>query len=550
MAEFIRQIVTTTGASAFGLIGLGLGVLILYCFCLCTYRVYFHPLAAVPGPKLAALTQWVEVYYECFKKHPGGRGGQFMFAYRHWHVKYGPIVRISPNEVHIQDAPFYETLYSQSRNQNKLEKYQHRFNNTHATFSTPWHSLHRHRRAAINPFFSKRRVALHAPHVQKHTNKLCDRLENEIKNSGQILNVNDMWGCYTSDVVVSYALERQYDFILRPEFIAEFPRAIIDLTDAVHYVTQFPWALSLLKLLPDDLVRKLQPSMGSVIDFNNLDADHGLQEMRAQISTILSSRNQTEGSVAQKSKTMDEEELENQTGGSMFTALLNSNLPPSELSLDRLHHEAISVIGAGLETTLRALTVATFHIANNPQVQERLRAELNDAIPDPSNPPSWEALQRLPYLQACIEEALRLSYGIAQRQPRTSSEPIVYESSDSTVRQVLPPGVLVGMDIYSISHDETLFPDSFSYKPERWLGDARAPDGKALSRYMVAFGHGTRGCVGMQLAYADLFIGLSSFFRRFEVELFETKPDAVECYFDMFVPRPSPGTKGVRVLLK
>ena len=106
------------------------------------------------------------------------------------------------------------------------------------------------------------------------------------------------------------------------------------------------------------------------------------------------------------------------------------------------------------------------------------------------------------------------------------------------------------MDNYAVSHDEAIFPDSFIYKPERWLNSPKAPDGKQLSRYMVAFGRGTRSCVGMQLAYAELFIGISTLFRRFDFDLFETGRDAVDLWMDRFVPRPKPGTQGVRAVVK
>jgi hypothetical protein len=58
--------------------------LVIYTINLGVYRLYFHPLAKFPGPKLAALTQWYETYYEL--KPPGG---QFLFQYRKLHEKYG-----------------------------------------------------------------------------------------------------------------------------------------------------------------------------------------------------------------------------------------------------------------------------------------------------------------------------------------------------------------------------------------------------------------------------------------------------------------------------
>lgn len=107
------------------------------------------------------------------------------------------------------------------------------------------------------------------------------------------------------------------------------------------------------------------------------------------------------------------------------------------------------------------------------------------------------------------------------------------------------------MDIYSIAHDEKLYPDSFTFKPERWLNNPKGPDGqKYLSRYMVSFSKGSRSCVGMHLAYAEVYIALATVFRRFSFELFETDRTAVDCHSDMFVPHPKHGTKGVRVMVK
>jgi cytochrome P450 len=106
------------------------------------------------------------------------------------------------------------------------------------------------------------------------------------------------------------------------------------------------------------------------------------------------------------------------------------------------------------------------------------------------------------------------------------------------------------MDNYDVSHDEEIFPSSFSYIPERWLDNPKAPDGKQLSRYMVSFGRGTRSCVGMQLAYAEIYIGLASFFRRVNATLYRTNRADVDLARDRFAPRPCKGSLGVRVLVE
>jgi hypothetical protein len=51
------------------------------------------------------------------------------------------------------------------------------------------------------------------------------------------------------------------------------------------------------------------------------------------------------------------------------------------------------------------------------------------------------------------------------------------------------------MSIPDLSHDETIFPDSHAYIPERWLNDPKTADGVPLDRFMVSFGRGTRACV-------------------------------------------------------
>lgn len=232
--------------------------------------------------------------------------------------------------------------------------------------------------------------------------------------------------------------------------------------------------------------------------------------------------------------------------GTIFTEVLDSDLPPQEMAVDRLMDEASGVVGAAVETTRWALVVTFFHIINNPAVLKRLREELAQSIPATDETPPLSTLESIPYLMACIQEGIRLAYGSVARSPRIHRrKALVYG------RWVIPPGTPVSSDSWGMHHDESVFPDSFSYKPERWLNDPKGPDRKKpLSRYLASFSKGTRMCLGLQLGYAELEIAVAMLLRKFDFELYETTRKDVDCYRDLISVGVHPDSKGVRVLVK
>ena len=113
----------------------------------------------------------------------------------------------------------------------------------------------------------------------------------------------------------------------------------------------------------------------------------------------------------------------------IFNEILQSDLPLAEKSLHRLRDEAQTVIGAGVTTTVWALCNACYYILADQRVHDTLRAELFAAIPDLSSPDalSFQRLEALPYLRACIREGIRLSHGVSARNPRVLSTPLSYD---------------------------------------------------------------------------------------------------------------------------
>ncbi|KAI2470918.1 cytochrome P450 [Annulohypoxylon bovei var. microspora] len=504
-----------------------------YVLALAFYRLYLSPLAKFPGPKLAALTEWYEVYFDIFKDG----GGQFTFEIKRMHEKYGPIVRINPVELHINDPAYYDVIHGINKSYDKLESLSHRFHAPLSAFTTANSEKHRQRRGAIFPFFTRSRVRENCRYIRMAIDRVSYRLSTEYVGTDKIINVLDLWGATTSDIVMEICFARSKHFVDAPNFQSEFCRALKDIFFSSYIMTHFGFIMMAMDVLPNWLVKKAAPRMKPTIEFQ--------EELTRQVSDILEGRNV---------------EAEDSAHLTIFHEILSSKLAPEELTLQRLQNEAVAVVGGGIETTQWAISVASYHILANPDIERRLRAELRDAIPDPDRIPDWMELEKLTYLHAIITEALRISIGPMSRSPR------INRSSAWTYRSfAIPPGTPVSMSTYLMHTNAVLFPEPDAFLPDRWLGDPKVDparlekagylpplDGrpKPLAHYMVGFGRGPRMCVAMNLAYAELYLGLATLFRRHELELFETGRRDVDVAMEMGTPQPWRGSKGIRVLVR
>ncbi|MCJ1462720.1 hypothetical protein MMC07_001323 [Pseudocyphellaria aurata] len=533
-----------------------LGGFLAYIVGLVIYRLYLSPIARFPGPKFTAITSWVQFYHDVV------RGGQFPWVIQQWHKKYGsalnsfsiichlklitrdqgPIIRINPNEIHISDPEFYDIIYSHTRVR-KQESFRYRLGNPGSMHSAPEKNLHQQRRAALVSSFSRRQVLEFTPYIQRCVNKLCHRLDNEYRGTLRVVRLDDAFAAFTTDSIIYYAFARSYDFLNYPDFVVPFTTGIEKLFSMSQISQHFPWVFPFLESLPNFVSAIVQPSMVSFFTFRDLLRRATvlilfLQEIKTQIlKTIEKNRSVNENAGQQ----VDESKKHK----AVFEEVLHYDLPPEELSVSRLQDEALIVVTAGIGTSKTTMCIACYHVLSNPNVYQLLCRELKNAFPDPAMQPTLPELEKLPYLSAVIQEAFRFSYGASQRLPRISDSAIEYGA------YTIPPGVPVSLTCYIQHHDERLFPASQTFDPDRWLENPKAPGtDKPLSNYLVSFSKGTRNCLGMNLANAEIYIGLATIFRRVKMELFETQRDAVDMAADYFVQFPKAGTKGVRVLIK
>lgn len=211
------------------------------------------------------------------------------------------------------------------------------------------------------------------------------------------------------------------------------------------------------------------------------------------------------------------------------------------------------MVGARSHTVAWTLSVACYEILSSPTILEKLKSELSTVQNLNENLAAVLAkLEKLPYLTAVIKEALRLGYGVSMRIPRIAP--------DTTLRYKdweIPPGTSVAMTTVLLHQDPEIFPQPLEFRPERWLNDGSSK----LDRYLTSFSAGSRVCLSMNLAWAELYMTLYFLFSRFGgaevrgdrdraiLELYQTSKSDVEIK-DFFFPTVQEDSKGIRLVVK
>lgn len=176
---------------------LSVAALLIYASSLAIYRLYLSPLSSIPGPKLAALTYWYEFYFD------GYLVGQYLFKIKALHEKYGPIVRINPHHVHINDASFYDTIYAAGGTKHPRNKIRWMAMDGDSMFDTYDAALHRKRRAAVSSPFSKQAVRALEPAISDIIDGIIARLE-KLAGTRTVVGIHSIWNNLTQEVIGQY----------------------------------------------------------------------------------------------------------------------------------------------------------------------------------------------------------------------------------------------------------------------------------------------------------------------------------------------------------
>lgn len=174
---------------------------------------------------------------------------------------------------------------------------------------------------------------------------------------------------------------------------------------------------------------------------------------------------------------------------------------------------SIDSLTSGMDTTASTFITTLYQIARNPEKQRALRCELMQIMPDPHTPLSTENTKHMPYLRACIKEALRIT-PIAPGNLRTLPKDVVLSGYR------IPRGTSVHMGNMALCNSEKYYPRYKEFIPERWLksGENACPELRSSNPFIYApFGFGPRTCVGKRIAEMELETLLGRLLRFYKV---------------------------------
>lgn len=177
-----------------------------------------------------------------------------------------------------------------------------------------------------------------------------------------------------------------------------------------------------------------------------------------------------------------------------------------------------SMVFAGSETTAISLSAVFYYLLQNPRVYQKLMAELDGAVQSgeiasrEQGLVTWAESQKLPYLDAVVQEAFRLYPAAGLLLER-----IVPPQGIEILGEQIPGGNIVGCNAWVLHRRPEIFgEDMDTYRPERWL-EASEDKLREMKATMFQFGAGARTCIGKNISLLEVYKLVPAFLMRFEV---------------------------------
>lgn len=477
--------------------------------------LHFSPLAQIPGPKLYAFTKWRLAFDEW--------QGKRTQAIHQLHQRYGPVVRIGPNEVHFNSPSAMRTIYGPGSGFGRTDFYRmfDVYGKQNVFTFGPSH-LHAERKKLLAHFYSKSNT-IRGPVAEEVERKVQDYLkviESTLKQGNEIF-ASLHW----------YSLDNITNFLYGPDLGGtsamkgnlEHQRMLDDVLDPsrrrlswclVHFAAITKWLYTRTGVL-EGIFSPFLP-MKKPATYTRIRA-HALKAMEDFSAATKA------GKVPKASQ--------NSVIGRLWAH--HESRKSGGLSDLDIAAECSDHFLAGIDTTSDTLMflVWALSLPQNRKYQGKLIEEARSVPKSELNEdanPKVETMDKLPYFDAIVKETLRLYAPLPASEPR---EPPQDTEIDG---YFIPARTVVSMQPYSLHRNSDIFPDPLRWDPDRWLGDSEQV--KRMNKWWWAFSSGGRMCIGMHLALAEMAL-VPAIYRRFSTRIqpgFEGITPGITSRFEVF----------------
>ncbi|THC90386.1 hypothetical protein EYZ11_010149 [Aspergillus tanneri] len=440
------------------------------------YRLFLHPLRAVPGPKLAAVTDFYRFYFDVF-------GDGMVKTIPELHERYhSTVVRIGPNYVHVQDPQDYHKIFSRNSPFLKWGGFWHNRGGAALILSVTDPKRHRTMRAVMNPFFSKGAADRLAKGFVRRLNKASDIMMQQSQD-GAPIDLLNLYRSLTCNTVAEVLLGES-------ELVPTGHRSdLLGVMDEIGsrslLLLNFPFLQLVGAKIPPSIVDSLAPGLG----FLREKCDALIEKSHARGRDTPS---------AEKPCSMCEMLVEKNPVGALST----------DMHRDLMQH-MLQFLVPNTDSSAVTLSAAIFQVSQSPAMRHRLRSELVNYTLDSDD---WSSLMQLPYLTAVVKETLRMYPGLPGLLPR-----VVPTGGYTVGEQYLPAGTTIAASIYALHQNDKAYSEPTKFIPERWL----VASNNDRDRCFAPFQKGNHACIGTNLAYMQLYLGIAHMIKRFDLHLCE-----------------------------
>lgn len=352
-------------------------------------------------------------------------------------------------------------------------------------------------RSIISSAFSSGKLKI----LSKFINQNCETATNYLENAGEI-EVKEFYTRFSTDVICSNFFGVNVDTISEPDH--PLPKHV---TKIFNKDFGKNWKLILFVFFPRILGYLFRK--GYLFIFNKESIDY-IESLSKQVIDERRSGNVKRNDFVQMMVDHSEADTEGDKteGGEAIEkplGYLKKTLTDSEILAT-----AMLFIMAGGETTATALTWLSYNLAMNPDIQDKLIDEVDTVLEKHNGVVSYESVNEMHYLSACISETQRM-FNVSMTD-RSANED--YEFNGVKIKK----GMKVCLAFYAVAHDEEIYPDSHKFIPER-----ERPADK-----FFPFGYGPRICVAQRFALLEIKVLMASILKSMRISRTEKTMETPE----------------------